>query len=931
MPSGHSVQEFFVPKALAGRSYLHLTADDENLVPHRILPLQATMVDRKRPRATSPAGMRGTSPVGDGSSSPLRDLPPFDDEEAEEEAISEDVLDMIDDDEEEADGEDLFGDNVDNDYRDNIRLDRYEVEADIDEEEFNALDMETRQLVEAKLRRRDREQARRDGTLPAAFMDEDDDDQEGPMPIRRRRRQNVDADLQLDMDGDVEVPVDIADVRGPLNEWVTLEGPRQTIKREFHHFLTSYVNEHGESVYGERIKAMCEANGESLEVNYMHLADTKANLAFYVANAPAEVLQIFDVVALEVVLIGFDEYDKIKSEIHVRITDLPVCETLRDLRQTHLNTLVRVTGVVTRRTGVFPQLKYVKYDCVKCGAVIGPYYQDASTEHRVGNCPSCQSKGPFNVNSEETVYRNYQRMTLQETPGSVPAGRLPRHKDVVCLWDLVDYARPGEEVEITGVYRNNFDVSLNTRNGFPVFATIIEANHISKKEDAFASFRLTEDDQKDIRGLAKDPKILHRIIKSIAPSIYGHEDIKTALALAMFGGVFKNPQGKHRLRGDINVLLLGDPGTAKSQFLKYVEKTAHRAVYTTGQGASAVGLTASVHKDTVTREWTLEGGALVMADKGVCLIDEFDKMNDQDRTSIHEAMEQQSISISKAGIVTTLQARCAVIAAANPIRGRYNSQIPFSQNVELTEPILSRFDVLCVVKDIADPVIDERLALFVVNSHIRSHPLYQPETAVADSLAPPVDDDIIPQDLLRKYIMYARDKVYPRIADIDHNKLEKLYAELRRESMLTGGIPITVRYLESIVRMSEAFARMHLRDFVRQDDVDRAISVTVKSFISSQKWSVKRQMERAFDKYLSKDRDFFELLHHILSELVTEHIRFAYFRRDQMPDDVLIDVEELETRARQINIHNLQPYFQSRLFTQTFSYDARRKKICKKL
>ena len=202
------------------------------------------------------------------------------------------------------------------------------------------------------------------------------------------------------------------------------------------------------------------------------------------------------------------------------------------------------------------------------------------------------------------------------------------------------------------------------------------------------------------------------------------------MALAMFGGVPKNPQGKHRLRGDINVLLLGDPGTAKSQFLKYVEKTARRAVFTTGQGASAVGLTASVHKDVVTREWTLEGGALVMADKGVCLIDEFDKMNDKDRTSIHEAMEQQSISISKAGIVTTLQARCSVIAAANPLRGRYNTQIPFSMNVELTEPILSRFDVLCVVRDEADPVIDEQLARFVTASHMRSHP-----AAVAAKLA----------------------------------------------------------------------------------------------------------------------------------------------------------------------------------------------------
>jgi DNA replication licensing factor MCM2 len=256
---------------------------------------------------------------------------------------------------------------------------------------------------------------------------------------------------------------------------------------------------------------------------------------------------------------------------------------------------------------------------------------------------------------------------------------------------------------------------------------MIEANHINKREDFFAAFRLTEEDEKEIRALARDERIRKRIIKSIAPSIYGHEDIKTAIALSLFGGVFKDIDHKHRIRGDINVLLLGDPGTAKSQFLKYAEKTAHRSVFATGQGASAVGLTASVRKDPVTREWTLEGGALVLADQGTCLIDEFDKMNDADRTSIHEAMEQQSISISKAGIVTTLQARCAIIAAANPIRGRYNPTIPFQQNVELTEPILSRFDVLCVVKDNVDPVMDELLARFVVGSHLRSHPKFEPD------------------------------------------------------------------------------------------------------------------------------------------------------------------------------------------------------------
>ena len=260
-----------------------------------------------------------------------------------------------------------------------------------------------------------------------------------------------------------------------------------------------------------------------------------------------------------------------------------------------------------------------------------------------------------------------------------------------------------------------------------MFSTIIEANHVNKKEDLSAAFRLTEEDEKEMRALAQDERIRKRIIKSIAPSIYGHEDIKTAIALSPFGCVSKDINRKHRIRGDINVLLLGDPGTAKSQFSKYIEKMAHRSVFVTAQGASVVGLTASVRKDLVTREWRLEGGALVLADKGTCLIDEFDKMNDADRTSIHKAMEQQSISISKAGIVTTLQARCAIIAAANPIRGRYNPTVPFQQNVELTEPILPRIDVLCVVKDGVDPVKDELLARFVVGSHLRSHPDFERE------------------------------------------------------------------------------------------------------------------------------------------------------------------------------------------------------------
>ena len=526
------------------------------------------------------------------------------------------------------------------DYNENDGLDTYSA-ADIDDDDYGSMDLTTRRLAELKMSRRDRvERAARGGAArsraPAFLQSDDADDADGADILRRRRRRHYDeaatggdgADLAAE-----ELPLEqLADIKtDSISEWIATENVRRTIVKEFKNFLVTYVDSEGVSVYGQRIKTLGEINSESLEVSFLHLVDSKAILAYFLANSPIDILPIFDEVAFEVVLLYYPSYRRIHPEIHVRIADLPSSSTLRDLRQGHLNSLVRVSGVVTRRSGVFPQLKYVKFDCLSCNEVLGPFFQDSNQEIKLTFCPACEKRGPFRVNAEQTVYRNYQRMTLQESPGTVPPGRLPRSREIILLWDLIDTAKPGDEVEVTGVYRNNFDAKLNSKNGFPVFATVLEANHIAKKDDAFAAFRLTEEDEREIQNMAKDDRIGKRIIKSIAPSIYGHENIKTALALALFGGVPKDIGGKHRIRGDINILMLGDPGTAKSQFLKYVEKTANRAVFTTGQGASAVGLTASVRKDPITREWTLEGGALVLADKGVCLIDEFDKMNDSDR------------------------------------------------------------------------------------------------------------------------------------------------------------------------------------------------------------------------------------------------------------------------------------------------------------
>jgi DNA replication licensing factor MCM2 len=734
---------------------------------------------------------------------------PHDDEDDDE--ILRDIDDLDEDAEDEA-GIDLFDDNFERDYerRENDNYGGRDID---DEGDYDELDVGERRRLDARMNARDREIARQ-RALPNAYLaDEDDGDAFDLTRQPRRRRHRYDEEQDdIDMQDNImeeELSLEaLQDVKAAsLTDWVALPSVHRTIAREFKSFLTEYTDDNGISVYGNRIRTLGEINAESLEVSYDHLAGTKAILAYFLANAPSEMLKIFDQVALDTTLLHYPDYERIHSEIHVRITDIPLQYTLRQLRQSHLNCLVRVSGVVTRRSGVFPQLKYVKFDCTKCGITLGPYPQDSNVEVKISYCQNCQSKGPFTLNSEKTVYRNYQKITLQESPGTVPAGRLPRHREVILLWDLIDSCKPGEEVEVTGIYRNNFDASLNNKNGFPVFATILEANYVVKSHDELAGFKITEEDEAKIKQLARDPKIVEKIVNSIAPSIYGHTDIKTAVALSLFGGVNKEAPGKLSIRGDINVLLLGDPGTAKSQVLKYVEKTAHRAVFATGQGASAVGLTASVRRDPMTSEWTLEGGALVLADKGTCLIDEFDKMNDQDRTSIHEAMEQQTISISKAGIVTTLQARCAIIAAANPIGGRYNSTIPFSQNVELTEPILSRFDILCVVRDTVDPSEDERLANFVVNSHGRAHPVAgvanNPTNAqLTDAQASQqemqrqegqqMQEGEIPQELLRKYILYAREKCRPQLYQIDQDKVARLFADMRRESLATGAYPITV-------------------------------------------------------------------------------------------------------------------------------------------
>ncbi|KAI6217532.1 DNA replication licensing factor MCM2 [Aphelenchoides besseyi] len=854
-------------------------------------------------------------------------------DQEEHDEIAELFGDELQEYENEDDGEDLFGDDMERDYRPQPELDVLSASGLDDGTEMSEMSVGARRAAEREMAERDN-LILDDGQL---FYEEGDDE---PADFRRRKHLRQPANEEEEAEED-DLGIDILENMRDrtVQEHVNDEAVGKEIEKRFKRFLRQFKDDKGRTKYITEIKEMAAHNRESIEVNFVDLASPNGgemNICYFLPEAPTTVLKRLDNAATEVVKAMFPWYQRVTPVIAVRIKGLLIDEEIRSLRQVHLNQLIKTIGVVTVTTGILPQLTMTKYNCEVCAFIIGPFMQRQDEENKPTTCPSCQSRGPFKLNVEEvghfywslkTIYHNYQRITIQESPNLVAAGRLPRSKDVILTGDLCDSCKPGDIIELTGIYTSNYDGSLNNSQGFPVFNTLIFANHITRRNQ-LESTELSDEDIKLIRELSKDPQIAQRIFASIAPTIYGHENIKQAITLALFRGEAKNPNGKHAIRGDINVLLCGDPGTAKSQFLRYISHVAPRSVMTTGQGASSVGLTAYVQRHPVTREWTLEAGAMVLADKGVCLIDEFDKMKDHDRTSIHEAMEQQSISVSKAGIVTSLQARCTVIAAANPVNGRYDSSKTFNGNVQLTEPILSRFDILCVVRDSVDVVEDELLADFVINNHRRMHPDNQrtreatktlatsePSNTADESDLPRYDAisgvELIPQSVLRKYIAYARDNIHPKL-EIDDERISKIYAELRAQSAKTGSVAITIRNVESMIRIAEAHAKLHLRHFVSEDDVQVATRIMLQCFISTQRHSVLKIMEK-------------------LKNLIRE----KRLQRQNLPSgaqstltDIEIAEKELLEQVKNLRVANLHSFYNSRLFTvNRLTFDSQKRMI----
>ncbi|XP_075523240.1 DNA replication licensing factor MCM3 homolog 2 [Primulina tabacum] len=531
--------------------------------------------------------------------------------------------------------------------------------------------------------------------------------------------------------------------------------------------------------------------------------------------------------------------------------------TPRELMSRFIGSMVCVEGIVTKCSLVRPKVVKSVHFCPVTEKFMVREYRDITSNIGLPTgsvYPTRDDNGNLLVTEFGLcTYKDHQTLSMQEVPENSAPGQLPRTVDVIVEDDLVDSCKPGDRVAIVGIYKALPGKSQGSVNG--VFRTVLIANNVSLLNNMSHNLQYSSDDMKNIRKISERGDAFDLIANSLAPSIYGHSWIKKAVILLMLGGNEKNLKNGTHLRGDINMMMVGDPSVAKSQLLRAIMNIAPLAISTTGRGSSGVGLTAAVTSDQETGERRLEAGAMVLADRGIVCIDEFDKMNDQDRVAIHEVMEQQTVTIAKAGIHASLNARCSVVAAANPIYGTYDRSLTPTKNIGLPDSLLSRFDLLFIVLDQMNPAIDREISQHVLRMHRYRSVGDGGSTALHDNAQRDREDeteagssvfvkynrmlhgqksdkgrkrDTLTINFLRKFIHYAKNRIQPELTDEASDHIATTYAEFRSASSTTktgGTLPITARTLETIIRLSTAHAKLKLRRQVLKFDVEAALQV----------------------------------------------------------------------------------------------------------
>ena len=581
-------------------------------------------------------------------------------------------------------------------------------------------------------------------------------------------------------------------------------------------FLTQFKDATGSFSYVEQIDQMMSKHSKYIVVDYNDLVLFPVIESHFNEN-PDQILDAFSRAIKEILKERFPDYaEKIKHDIRARIANFPVQRSLRQINSEIITKMTSVSGMVVRSSEVKPLAKEVTYKCldkhISKFTLLDGMSLNASVKCQTPNCKHTS----LAIIPKASRFIDFQILRLQELPEDLPPGQLPHYVNVSIKQDLVDYARPGDRIVLTGIVRIEQErISGVSKSESALYRLRMDGNNVEfiggkglKSSRRTEREEISPDEEKLVKSLAKNPDIYDRLIASFAPHIRGHALFKEAILLLIVGSTQRVLTDGTKIRGDINVFLVGDPGTAKSEMLKFCARIAPRGLYTSGRGSTAAGLTAAVVKDA-SGIFMLEAGAVVLGDQGLVCIDEFDKMRPEDRSALHEVMEQQSASIAKGGIVATLNARTSILAAANPMFGKYDIFKNIYENVNLPIPLLTRFDLVFIVRDIPSQEKDRNIAQHIISQHGSSG---------TDTTS------LIDIDILTKYLSYAK-RGEPALTKEAENLIMEFYLKMRnisgddKENMIT----ITPRQLEGLIRLATARARLLLKNQVEGEDADRAI------------------------------------------------------------------------------------------------------------
>jgi replicative DNA helicase Mcm len=583
----------------------------------------------------------------------------------------------------------------------------------------------------------------------------------------------------------------------------------RSFEERFQNFLKTYKSPNGAYKYREQLGRAHLTDARTLLIDFDDLLNMDREIATEVYEHPDKIMPELENAARAQLKIEDGDYaERIKESLfHIRFRGImePYRIHLRKVSVEQVGHMIALDGIVIRTTEVKGLITRACFMCKKCGAQTFVPQKDERLE-LPGVCPHPPCKSSlFDFSLEQSTKINYQELKLQEKPEDLPPGQLPRFITVELQDDLVNTARPGDIVSASGIIRGKQE-GISGRTKTRIFETYMAGNFAEVRSKEAEAIEITKEEEAQFQELAKDPLVHRKLISSIAPSIYGNTDVKEGLLYLLVGGVPKFLPDGIKIRGEINILLIGDPSVSKSQLLKYVAQAAIRGLYTSGRGSSAAGLTAAVIREQ--NGMALEAGALVLADKGIACIDEIDKMRPEDRVAMHEALEQHTVSVAKGGIVATLNARAAVLAAANPTSGRYNPYQNITENIQLPVTLLSRFDLIFLMRDIPEPDTDREMTSHIMKLHRNK----------ADATVAP-----LPLDVLKKYIAYAR-RFEPVLGDEAEKALSDFYLKTRSASAdKESPIGISARQLEALVRLSEARAKAMFRNVVTAEDAEAAI------------------------------------------------------------------------------------------------------------